>query len=68
MEEHVSRAEVNMYVRWPYQATSCIVGRKQIEQMLGDTIRRNDVSVNWRTFHDSVLRLDRSHSHLCARR
>lgn len=55
MEEHISRAEVDMYVRWPYQATSYIVGKKQIEQMLGETIEENDFSVNWRKFHDSLL-------------
>lgn len=55
MEEHISRAEVDMYVRWPYQATSYIVGKKQIEQMLGDTIMANEFSVNWREFHDALL-------------
>jgi hypothetical protein len=55
MEEHISRAEVDMYVRWPYQSTSYIVGKKQIEQMLGETIMANDFSVNWRQFHDSLL-------------
>lgn len=55
MEEHVSRAEVNMYVRWPYQSTSYIVGKKQIEQMLGETIAANGYSINWREFHDALL-------------
>lgn len=55
MEEHISRAEVDMYVRWPYQATSYIVGKKQIEQMLGETIEENDFNVDWREFHDSLL-------------
>jgi hypothetical protein len=55
MEEHISRAEVDMYVRWPYQATSYIVGKKQIEQMLGDTIMANDFSVDWQEFHDALL-------------
>ena len=55
MEEHISRAEVDMYVRWPYQATSYIIGKKQIEQMLGETIMENDFSVNWREFHDALL-------------
>ena len=55
MEEHISRAEVDMYVRWPYQATSYIVGKKQIEQMLAETIVKGDNSVNWREFHDAML-------------
>jgi hypothetical protein len=55
MEEHISRAEVDMYVRWPYQATSYIVGKKQIEQILAETIMRNGFSINWREFHDSLL-------------
>jgi hypothetical protein len=55
MKEHISRAEVDMYVRWPYQATSYIVGKKQIEQILAETIMKNDFSVNWREFHDSLL-------------
>ena len=55
MEEHISRAEVDMYVRWPYQATSYIVGKQQIEQMLGETIYKNKFSVNWRQFHDGIL-------------
>ena len=55
MEDHISRAEVDMYVRWPYQATSYLVGKKQIEQILGETILENDFSVNWRKFHDSLL-------------
>lgn len=55
MEEHISRAEVDMYVRWPYQATSYIVGKKQIEQMLGETIMQGNYSVNWREFHDALL-------------
>jgi hypothetical protein len=56
MEEHISRAEVDMYIRWPYQSTSYIVGKKQIEQMLGETIAENDYQVNWREFHDSLLK------------
>ncbi len=55
MEEHISRAEVDMYVRWPYQATSYIVGKKQIEQMLAETIVKGDYGVNWREFHDAML-------------
>ena len=55
MEEHISRAEVDMYVRWPYQATSYIVGKKQIEQILGDLIWANDYSIDWRAFHDELL-------------
>ncbi|MDH4108299.1 MAG: DUF885 domain-containing protein [Gammaproteobacteria bacterium] len=55
MEEHISRAEVDMYVRWPYQATSYIIGKKQIEQMLGETIMKNDFTINWREFHDALL-------------
>ena len=55
MEEHISRAEVDMYVRWPYQATSYIVGKKQIEQILGDLIKANDFSIDWRAFHDELL-------------
>lgn len=56
MEPHVSRAEVDMYVRWPYQAASYIIGKKQIEQMLGDTILKGKYNVNWRDFHDGILR------------
>ena len=55
MEEHISRAEVDLYVRWPYQATSYIVGKKQIEQMLAETIVAGDYSVDWRGFHDDLL-------------
>lgn len=55
MEPHISRAEVNMYVRWPYQAASYIIGKQQIEQMLGDTIYKNKFSVDWRKFHDAIL-------------
>jgi hypothetical protein len=55
MEEHISRAEVDLYVRWPYQATSYIVGKKQIEQMLAETIMAGDYSVDWRAFHDELL-------------
>lgn len=55
MEPHISRAEVNMYVRWPYQAASYIIGKQQIEQMLGDKIMQGKFSVDWRKFHDSVL-------------
>jgi len=55
MEEHISRAEVDMYVRWPYQATSYIVGKKQIEQILAETIMANEFSVDWKSFHDSLL-------------
>ena len=55
MEEHISRAEVEMYVRWPYQATSYIVGKKQIEQILADRIYASDFSIDWRAFHDEML-------------
>ena len=55
MEEHISRAEVDMYVRWPYQATSYIVGKKQIEQILGDLIQANEFAIDWRAFHDELL-------------
>ena len=55
MEEHISRAEVDLYVRWPYQATSYIVGKKQIEQMLAELIVAGDYSVDWRKFHDALL-------------
>jgi uncharacterized protein (DUF885 family) len=55
MEDHISRAEVEMYVRWPYQATSYIVGKKQIEQMLGERIFENGFKINWREFHDKLL-------------
>ncbi len=44
-----------MYVRWPYQSTSYLVGKKQIEQILGETIAANEFSVDWREFHDSLL-------------
>ena len=55
MEEHISRAEVDLYVRWPYQSTSYLIGKKQFEQMLGESIAANDYSVDWRDFHDSML-------------
>jgi hypothetical protein len=55
MEDHISRAEVEMYVRWPYQATSYIVGKKQIEQILGERIVQGGFKVNWREFHDRLL-------------
>ena len=55
MEEHISRAEVDLYVRWPYQATSYIVGKKQIEQMLAEVIVARDYTVDWREFHDALL-------------
>jgi len=55
MEEHISRAEVDMYVRWPYQATSYIVGKKQIEQIMGDLIYANGFDIDWREFHDELL-------------
>lgn len=55
MEEHISRAEVDMYVRWPYQASSYLVGKKQIEQILGEVIYEGDFKVEWRNFHDSLL-------------
>ncbi len=55
MEPHISRAEVDMYVRWPYQATSYIVGKQQIEQMLGDEIYKGKFNVDWRKFHDAIL-------------
>ena len=55
MEEHISRAEVDLYVRWPYQATSYIVGKKQIEQMLAETYVAGDYAIDWREFHDELL-------------
>lgn len=55
MEEQVSREEVNMYARWPYQATSYIVGKKQIEQILAERIAKDKFSVDWRKFHDTML-------------
>ena len=55
MEPHISRAEVDMYVRWPYQATSYIVGKQQIEQMLGDEIYKGKFNIDWRKFHDAIL-------------
>lgn len=56
MEEHISRAEVDLYVRWPYQATSYIVGKKQIEQMLAEIYVDGEYSIDWREFHDALLR------------
>ena len=55
MEEHISRAEVDLYVRWPYQATSYIVGKKQIEQMLAETYAGENHAIDWREFHDALL-------------
>ncbi len=55
MEEHISRAEVDLYVRWPYQATSYIVGKKQIEQMLAEVMVAGDYAIDWRKFHDALL-------------
>ncbi len=55
MEEHISRAEVDLYVRWPYQATSYIVGKKQIEQMLAEIYVDGDYAIDWREFHDDLL-------------
>jgi hypothetical protein len=55
MEPHVSRAEVELYVRWPYTASSYLIGKKQIEQILGDRIRELGFRVDWREFHDAVL-------------
>ena len=55
MEEHISRAEVDLYVRWPYQATSYIVGKKQIEQMLAETHVAGAYAIDWREFHDELL-------------
>ena len=55
MEEHISRAEVDLYVRWPYQATSYIVGKKQIEQMLAETYAGDNYTIDWREFHDALL-------------
>ncbi len=40
---------------WPYQSTSYLVGKKQIEHILGETIAANEFSVDWREFHDSLL-------------
>jgi len=42
-------------VRWPYQATSYIVGKKQIEQILAERIVKQGYKVNWREFHDTML-------------
>ncbi|MBI2219742.1 MAG: DUF885 family protein [Acidobacteria bacterium] len=55
MEDHISRSEVELYVRWPYQATSYIAGKKQIEQILAERIAQNNFEVNWREFHDAML-------------
>jgi hypothetical protein len=55
MEPHISRAENAMYIRWPYQATSYIVGKKQIEQVLAERIAEGGYKIDWRTFHDQML-------------
>jgi uncharacterized protein (DUF885 family) len=55
MEPHISKAEDAMYLRWPYQATSYIVGKKQIEQILGDRIEQSGYTIDWRKFHDQML-------------
>lgn len=55
MEDHISRAEVEMYVRWPYQAASYIVGKKQIEQILAERIIKGGNAIDWRAFHDVML-------------
>jgi len=55
MEDHISRAEVEMYARWPYQATSYIVGKKQIEQILAERIAKGGNAIDWRAFHDAML-------------
>ena len=56
MEDHISRAEVEMYARWPYQATSYIVGKKQIEQILAERIAKGgNKTIDWRAFHDAML-------------
>lgn len=55
MEPHISRAENAMYVRWPYQATSYIVGKKQIEQVLAERIAGGGYTIEWRKFHDQML-------------
>lgn len=55
MEDHISRAEVEMYLRWPYQSTSYLVGKKQIEQMLAERIMQLGFKIGWREFHDRVL-------------
>jgi uncharacterized protein (DUF885 family) len=56
MEDHISRAEVEMYARWPYQATSYIVGKKQIEQILAERIAKDgNKTIDWRAFHDAML-------------
>jgi hypothetical protein len=55
MEPHISRAENAMYIRWPYQATSYIVGKKQIEQILAERISDGGYTVDWRAFHDRML-------------
>jgi len=55
MEPHVSRAEVEGYVRAPFSAASYIIGKKQIEQILGDRVVQLGFKINWREFHDTML-------------
>jgi uncharacterized protein (DUF885 family) len=55
MEPHISKAENAMYLRWPYQATSYIVGKKQIEQILAERIEQGRYTIEWRKFHDQML-------------
>lgn len=55
MEPHISQAENAMYLRWPYQATSYITGKKQIEQILAERITDSGYTVDWRKFHDQML-------------
>lgn len=68
LEEHVSRGEVENYVRQPFSASSYIIGKKQIEQILGERIVQlggpgghagigepQKSRFNWRDFHDTLL-------------
>jgi len=68
LEEHVARGEVEGYVRRPFGASSYIIGKKQIEQILGERIAQRGgpgghaavgepqkSRFNWREFHDTLL-------------
>ncbi len=55
MEEQVSRAEVEGYIRTPYSAASYIVGKKQIEQIMAERIVQLGYDIDWREFHDTML-------------
>jgi hypothetical protein len=55
MEEHVSRAEVEGYIRNPFSAASYLIGKKQIEQVLAERIGQLGFKVSWREFHDAML-------------